>query len=210
MYPYVQRMLRSRTVVLVVMSALMGCSRPLTVSPTERQAIIDSLTRQIKAAYDITKPNVEQRMLSLYPDTGRVVSASGGRLTLSRDTIAMGIKAFWENIGVNMREPRWIWDQMVFDVLAPNAAVMTATYHIPHRTPTNMAHVIGGAWTAVFQKRGDRWYIVQEHLSDLPPMSDSAMAAMAPPPLPPAGSSTTADTTAPHRPSPPAGDRRRP
>jgi hypothetical protein len=38
--------------------------------------------------------------------------------------------------------------------------------------------VIGGAWTAVFQKRGDRWYVIQEHLSDLPAMPDSAMAAM--------------------------------
>ena len=204
-------MLRSRAGVLVLSSVLMAaCSRSTAVSPTERQAIVDSLTRQVRAAYDITKPNVEQRMLSLYPDTGRVVSASGGRLTMSRDTIAMGIKAFWENVGVNMRDPRWIWDQMVFDVLAPNAAVMTATYHIPHRTPTNMAHVIGGAWTAVFQKRGDRWYIVQEHLSDLPPMSDSAMAAMAPPPAAPAESSGTADTTAPHRQSPPGAGRHRP
>ena len=37
----------------------------------------------------------------------------------------MGIKAFWENVGVNMRDPKWIWDQMLFDVLAPNAAVMS-------------------------------------------------------------------------------------
>jgi hypothetical protein len=29
-----------------------------------------------------------------------------------------------------------------------------------------MSHVIGGAWTAVFQKRGGRWVIIQEHLSD--------------------------------------------
>jgi hypothetical protein len=31
-----------------------------------------------------------------------------------------------------------------------------------------MPHVIGGAWTAVFQRRGRRWVIVQEHLSDAP------------------------------------------
>jgi ketosteroid isomerase-like protein len=67
---------------------------------------------------------------------------------------------------------------MLFDVLAPNVAVMTATYHVPHLTPRNQPHTIGGAWTAVFQKRGNRWYIVQEHLSDLPPVPDSAMAAL--------------------------------
>lgn len=199
-------MLRTRAVILALSLATGACSRSLTVSAADRQAIIDSLTRQVKAAYDITKPNVEQRMLSLYPDTGRIVSASGGQITTSRDTLAMGIRAFWENIGVNMRDPHWIWDQMVFDVLAPNAAVMTATYHVPHRTPTNMPHVIGGAWTAVFQKRGDRWYIVQEHLSDQPPMSDSAMAAMAPP----MSSNAAPDSTARPRQSPPAGDRRQP
>jgi ketosteroid isomerase-like protein len=57
---------------------------------------------------------------------------------------------------------------MNVDVLAPDAAVMTSTYRIPHLTPTGMNHVIGGAWTAVFQKRGDRWVIIQEHLSDVP------------------------------------------
>jgi len=133
----------------------------------------------VQAAYDLSKPNVEQRLLSLYPANGRVVSAASGQILTSRDSLAMGIKAFWDNVGVNMRNPKWIWDQMLFDVLSPNAAVMTAQYHIPHLTPRNQPHTIGGAWTAVFEKRGGRWYVVQEHLSDLPPVPDS-MAAMPP------------------------------
>jgi len=164
---------------IAFVAACFACSSNTTVSTAERQAIVDSLTRQVQAAYDLSKPNVEQRLLSLYPSSGRVVSAAGGQILTSRDSLAMGIKAFWENVGVNMRQPKWIWDQMLFDVLAPNAAVMTAQYHIPHLTPRNQPHTIGGAWTAVFQKRGDRWYIVQEHLSDLPPMPDS-MATMPP------------------------------
>ncbi|MEP6491937.1 MAG: hypothetical protein ABJF01_04635 [bacterium] len=158
--------------------SLAGCSGSSTVTESQRQAIVDSLTRQVKAAYDLTTPNVEQRLLSLYPASGRVVSAAGGQMLTSRDTLAMGIHAFWQNVGANMREPKWIWDQIVVDVLSPTAAVMTATYHVPHLTPRNLPHTIGGAWTAVFQKRGDRWYVVQEHLSDLPAMPDSAMAAM--------------------------------
>ena len=145
------------------------------MSAAERQAIADSLTRQVKAAYDLSKPNVEQRLLSLYPPSGRVVSAAAGQMLTSRDSLALGIKAFWENVGVNMRDPKWIWDQMVIDVLAPNAAVMTARYHIPHLTPRNQPHTLGGAWTAVFEKRDGRWYVIQEHLSDLPSMPDSAM-----------------------------------
>ncbi|HEY4216128.1 MAG TPA: hypothetical protein VGM67_03260 [Gemmatimonadaceae bacterium] len=162
----------------IVALALIGCSHTASVSDSERRAIVDSLTRQVTAAYDLSKPGVEQRLLSLYPDTGGVVSASGGRVITSRDTLAMGIHDFWTYVGSNMREPHWIWDHMIFDVLAPDAAVMTATYHVPHLTPRNQPHTIGGAWTAVFQKRGNRWYIIQEHLSDLPPMTDSAMAAM--------------------------------
>ena len=119
--------------------------------------------------------------MSLYPTTGRVVSASAGQVLASRDSIGLGIKQFWENVGVNMREPRWVWEEMLFDVPAPNVAVMTARYHISHLTPRNQPHTIGGAWTAVFEKRGDRWYVIQEHLSDRqsPPdstMTDSTMA----------------------------------
>jgi hypothetical protein len=158
-----------------------ACSRPATVSDRERKAITDSLTRQVKSAYDLSKPNAEERLLSLYPTTGRVVSAAGGQVITSRDTLAMGIDAFWQNVGSNMKEPRWIWDQMIFDVLSPTAAVMTARYHVPHLTPRNMPHTIAGAWTAVFQKRGNRWYIIQEHLSDLPAIPDSVSAMMMPP-----------------------------
>ena len=163
---------------LLGVTLLTACSASGSVSDTQRQAIVDSLTRQVKAAYDLSKPDAEQRLLSLYPPSGRVVSAAGGQMLTSRDTLAMGIKAFWQNVGANMREPHWIWDQMVFDVLSPSAAVMTAQYHVPHMTPRNQPHTIGGAWTAVFQKRGDRWYIVQEHLSDLPAQPDSMAMTM--------------------------------
>lgn len=150
-----------------------------TLTSEDRRAIADSLARQVKAASDLSQPDVVQRMLSLYPPAGPIVSASAGRMITSRDTLAMGIKAFWDNVGVNMRQPQWVWDKMVVDVLAPNAAVMTATYHIPHLTPQNQPHVIAGAWTAAFEKRGSRWYVVQEHLSDVPAVPDSAALAAA-------------------------------
>jgi ketosteroid isomerase-like protein len=143
----------------------------------EQRAIADSLARQVKAAYDLSKPDVEARLMDLYAPTGRVVSASAGQVSASRDSLAMGIKAFWENVGVNMRQPKWRWDEMLFDVPAPNVAIMTAKYHIDHLTPRNEPHTISGAWTAVFEKRGARWYVIQEHLSDLPTMPDSMTRA---------------------------------
>ena len=174
-------MMRLALPILILAAA---CSTS-SVSASERRAITDSLTRQVKAAYDLSKPNVEQRLLSLYPTSGRVVSAAGGQVITSRDTLAMGIKAFWDNVGSNMRKPTWIWDDIVFDVPSPNVAVMTARYHVPHLTPRNTPHTIGGAWTAVWEKRGERWYVIQEHLSDLPAIPDSVAALEAPTAMPP-------------------------
>jgi ketosteroid isomerase-like protein len=167
---------RHTAIAVAALTLIVGCGTTATMSAGERQAIADSISRQVKSAYDLSKPNVEQRLLSLYPPSGRVVSAASGQVLTSRDSLAMGIKAFWDNVGVNMREPKWVWDLMVIDVLAPNAAVMTAKYHIPHLTPHNQPHTLGGAWTAVFEKRDGRWYIVQEHLSDLPSIPDSTMS----------------------------------
>ena len=57
---------------------------------------------------------------------------------------------------------------MDIEVLSRDAAAMTSTYRIPHTTPQGETHLLGGAWTAVFARRGGRWVIVQEHLSDAP------------------------------------------
>jgi hypothetical protein len=141
-----------------------------TLSLQQRAAIADSIRARLKTACDLSAPNFVDRMMQLYPDTGRVISATGGRITTTRAELERNIRTFWESTGQNMRQPRWVWDTMDVDVLSPNAAVLTATYRIPHLTPRGMPHVVGGAWTAVFERRGSRWVIVQEHLSDAPPI----------------------------------------
>jgi ketosteroid isomerase-like protein len=118
--------------------------------------------------------------MSLYPDSGRVISASGGRITTTRDSLESGIKAFWQFVGQNMQDPKWIWGKPQVDVLSDNAAVVTATYRIPHRTPAGEPHTVAGAWTAVFARRGGRWMIVQEHLSEIPATVMAADTADAP------------------------------
>lgn len=144
-------------------------SSPRTIPAAEREAIADSLRRLVESAYDLRQPDVVAGFLSLYPDTGRVVSAAAGRVTTTRDSLEAQIRSFWENVGRNMRDPEWIWDGMWVDVLSPDAAVLTTRYRVPHLTPAGEPHTIGGAWTAVFERRDGRWVIVQEHLSDVPP-----------------------------------------
>jgi ketosteroid isomerase-like protein len=139
------------------------------IPAARRAAIADTLRALLANAYDLSRPgDAVARLISLYPDSGRIVSASGGRVTTSRDSLAAELQAFWENVGRNMRDPKWTWGPMHVDVLAPDAAVVTTTYSVPHLTPRGEPHVIAGAWTAVFQRRAGRWVIVQEHLSDLP------------------------------------------
>lgn len=151
---------------LVALLAPTACSRDSGLSAEEREAIRVEVETALRDAYDLARPGVLQRMLALYPREGSVVSAHSGRVVTSRDSLESGIRYFWEHVGVNMREPRWVWDSVFTEVLARDAAVVTASYRIPHLNPRNRPHVLGGAVTAVFRKREGRWVVVQEHLSD--------------------------------------------
>lgn len=156
---------------VLAMVSLTGCARSdeRAFTGAERDAIADTLRREIAAAYDLTKPgDAVARLMSLYPSTGTIVSASGGQVSVSRDSLEAGVRAFWDNVGKNMRDPKWTWGAMHVDVLARDAAVVTTTYRVPHLTPRGVPHVIAGAWTAVFQRRAGKWVIIQEHLSDVP------------------------------------------
>lgn len=151
-------------------SLLAGCaSGSGELSPEQRRAIASEIDAKVRDAYDLSKPGSEARMIALYADTGRIVSASTGRAIASRDTVIEGIKLFWKYVGSNMRQPKWTWTSTYVDVLGPNAAVFTGTYRVPHLTPRGDPHEIAGAMTMVFEKRGSKWGVVQEHLSDAPP-----------------------------------------
>ena len=134
----------------------------------QRVAAQRAIRSEVEAAYDFSRADVPGNLMALYAPSGPLVSASGGRITTSRDSLRAGIQAFWTNVGRNMRDARVEWTAMNIDVLAPGVAVMTATYRIPHHQPNGLPHVIGGAWTAVFVQRNGHWYITEEHLSDNP------------------------------------------
>ena len=124
-----------------------------------------TLPARIAAAYDFSSPGAVERMSALYPDTGQVASASGGRIISSPDSLRAGIASFWENVGRNMREPRWVWEEVYVERLGTDAAVLTGTWSLPHVAPNDQPHVIRGAWTAVFRRIDGEWLIVAEHLS---------------------------------------------
>lgn len=142
-------------------------------------ALADTLTRQIVAAYDFSRPGVPERLLGLYPARGPVVSAAGGGVTTSRAALRGEIERFWARVGQNMRDPRFEVRERHFTPLGPDAAALTLVYAIPHHTPEGQPHTLAGAWTAVFRRDGGRWTIVQEHLSDTPPAPSAPPAPRA-------------------------------
>lgn len=162
----------TRAVSGAIVVVLVGCSGPQAVgndlSPAANRALADTLKARIAAAYDFSRPGVPERMSSLYPDTGRVISASGGQIITSPDSLRAGIQAFWRNTGQNMRDAKWVWGDVYLDRLGPDAAVLTGVWTIPHIAPTGRPHVLRGAWTALFRRIGGKWMIVTEHLSSPP------------------------------------------
>jgi len=158
-----------RLTLATTMTLVTGCSTGADpeLSEPERSAIADSLKTLVVSAYDLSKPDPVASLMSLYPDDS-LVSASAGTVVRTRAALEQQVKTFWNYVGVNMQKPKWEWTSMNIDVLSRDAAAMTSTYRIPHMTPQGTPHLLGGAWTAVFARRGGRWVIVQEHLSDAP------------------------------------------
>ena len=153
-------------VLAIVLAFGSACAQPAGDAPTD--SLADTLAQRIEDAYDFTRPDVVERMSALYPDSGRVISASGGFVTTTVDSLRQGLADFWANVGVNMTDARWEWGVMHVDRLSEDAAVLTATWSIPHIAPTSRPHTISGAWTAVFRRLDGEWKIIQEHLS-VPP-----------------------------------------
>ena len=168
--------------IAMVFSVAGACSKAepaaTALTPAQKTEIEDSIRKLVIDTYDLTAPGVVDRMMRLYPDSGPVYSTSSGHIANSREELKQQIETFWKYVGSNMREPKWEWTDMHVDVISPEAAALTASYKIPHLTPENRPHEIAGAWTAVLVKRGGRWFVTQEHLSDVP---------VAPSPPPPGG-----------------------
>lgn len=157
-------------------AALSACDGAVPADPRRDAAVADTLTGLIVHAYDFTRPDVVARLTALYPTSGPVISAAAGRVTTTRGALEQSVASFWQRVGQNMQQPRFLIGERHFTPLGPDAGVLTLTYSIPHRTPEGLPHTLGGAWTAVFARRAGRWVIVQEHLSDPPPASTAAAA----------------------------------
>jgi Domain of unknown function (DUF4440) len=158
----------------VMVFLAIGACAPPAPGPPDDSALADTLKARIEQAYDFSRPGIVERMIALYPDTGRVISASGGRIISTLDSLKAGIASFWDNVGRNMRDPKWVWGDVFVNRLSNDAAVLTGTWSIPHIAPTGQPHVIEGAWTAVFRRIDGRWLIVVEHLSVPPPVGAAA------------------------------------
>jgi len=166
----------SLALLAAAVSVAAACAPSSAPDARRDAALSDTLTGLIIHAYDFSQPDVVGRLMALYPTSGPVVSAAAGRVSTTRAALEQSVSRFWERVGQNMRQPRFLIGERHATALGPDAAVLTLTYSIPHTTPEGRPHTLGGAWTAVFARRDGRWVIVQEHLSDPPPPPTAAQA----------------------------------
>jgi hypothetical protein len=97
----VRSSMRSLLLALAVAS-LLGCAsrgEPSELSDTQRAALADTVRRTLTEAYQFGSGEPMERFRIVYPDSGRVVSAASGMFTLSRDSVASALAAFWEGAG---------------------------------------------------------------------------------------------------------------
>ena len=100
----------TRLRVLIAAVAAAGCSGPTPgVNSIQRIAAERAIRSEVVAAYDFSRPDVPGDLMALYAPTGPILSASGGRITTSRDSLRAGIQAFWTNVGRNMRDAHVEW-----------------------------------------------------------------------------------------------------
>ncbi len=156
---------RAALVYLVALAGVLPGCAGTREAPADNAALADTLSGLIAEAYSFDSPDAIERMAGLYAPGEHVVSASGGRLTVSADSVRSGIERFWTLAGQNMRNPRWTWHEVHVERLGDDAAVLTGTWSIPHIALDDQPHVIEGAWTAVFRRINGEWKIIQEHLS---------------------------------------------
>lgn len=159
-----RRIVLPTPLLLLIVAVTAGC-RDQAAGAAADSALTDTLTSLIESAYDFETPGTLARMNDLYASRNGVVSASGGEIIASADSVRSGITRFWESAGRNMRSARWRWDEVYVERLGRDAAVLTGRWSLPHIAPDGLEHTIEGAWTAVFQRTSGQWKIVHEHLS---------------------------------------------
>ncbi len=194
----ISRLLIAATFVVLPLAGCAGAGSASgdRLTAAESRTIADSIRTLVRAAYDLSAGDVPAHMLSIYPTEGRVVSATAGRVTTTREMLGSAVQSFWDGVGRFMVRPTWNWEAIEIDVLSRDVAVMTAQYTVRHWTYTGAPHVIGGVWTAVWQRKDGRWEVTHEHLSDMPRPTAEAIEAEMPtiaPTTPPNPDSTSGE-----------------
>ena len=120
--------------------------------PARRQAIADTLTRMVRSAYDLKAPNPVARFMSLLPHSGRVISASGGRMTTNATPSNPESSRSGSSSARTCRIRRGSGETTgrcpVRQCRGGHHDVSNSPSHACRRTPT-----VAGAWTAVFARR---------------------------------------------------------
>jgi uncharacterized protein (TIGR02246 family) len=142
----------------------MACQPPAQTGMTDAQraAVADTVRRQTDAfiaAFNHMDPNEFIAQMAINESF-----AESGRLYPSRDSVSGTVRTFVAGI----RSLEVGWDQVQVTVLAPDAAVVTGTFHENFVDKAGKTTKLHGAWSGVYQRRDGKWGIVQAHESYVP------------------------------------------
>jgi ketosteroid isomerase-like protein len=102
-----------------------------------------------------------------YLPSGPLVSASGGKLATSRDSVIAGLRSFYQTTKSRELTIR----STKIDVLAPDVAALTADFVLSSKDSAGKSNEVRGVYSAVLATRDGRLRIIQENQSNAPQAS---------------------------------------
>src|SRR5687767_14241731 len=85
------RMLRFLAVSAVILVSVSACTRTEStqqaLTEAQKAEIEDEIRKVVMDTYDLTAPDVVDRLMRLYPDSGPVYSTSSGHITRTREEL---------------------------------------------------------------------------------------------------------------------------
>ncbi len=131
------------------------------LSPEQRREI-EAEVKQ--AALDHLNAKDAATALNHYTEDALVVS--NGFLYPTFQSFSEHVETFYSSLNrINLA----LWDDMYINVLSPDAALFTATFHWSSTDKAGLKTDLQGVWTALFIRKSGTWKIRVRHESFIPP-----------------------------------------
>jgi uncharacterized protein (TIGR02246 family) len=135
------------------------------VTATEKSAVEDTIRKLNAYSMEVQSRRDLKALMQLMPDTGAIAITDGAMVT-DMDSVRAVLEQFWGQPW--LKDLKVKWEIKRIDVVAPDAAVLTTTGTTTVLDTAGEKHSMSHHWTGLWQNRGGRWVVVQQHASTIP------------------------------------------